>query len=146
MHIKEKEHNTKYIYNSYNKGEIAGNQYIAGICGNSKCGTNLYYCVNTTDKISGTTIGSAFGFVYGSAYSYTNTNDCYYNDGNGKLKVIGEGKGSVSNSISFTGEIDKNFMLETLKKEISQVEWKGNSVDVWRINSSNDGYPTLYWE
>ncbi len=144
-HLKEKERNTKFIYNSYNKGKVSGTgQAIAGIVGYSNCGTNIYNCANTTVEITGNSfIGSIFGGVYGSYYSYTNTIGCYYN---GNLNVIGAGKGDVLNSIAFTDEIDKNIMLETLKTDLSPIEWKGSLVDIWKTTTANDGYPVLYWE
>lgn len=145
LYIKEKETHTTFIYNSYNKGKILGvKESIGGIAGIANCGTDVYYCVNTTPEISGTRyIGSIMGLVYGSYYSYTRTDTCYYN---GSLAVIGGGKGTVSNCTSFTDEIDGNFMLETLKTNLSQVEWNGKLVDVWKVTEGNEGEPILYWE
>ena len=141
--IVDKSHNTKFIYNSYNTGKITAVQYGGGIWGIAQSGANTYNCVNTTDQITGKTIGSIWGWVYGSYYSYTNTRNCYYN---GNLNVIGAGKGSVTDSIAFTDEVDKNIMLETLKTDLSPIEWKGNLVDIWKTTTANHGYPVLYWE
>lgn len=37
-------------------------------------------------------------------------------------------------------------MLQTLKTELSQIEWNGKTVDIGNVTSKNNGYPILYWE
>ena len=128
--IAERERHTKFICNSYNKGKItATTEGAGGIIGWSDCGSDIKNCVNTTAEIKGAKwSGSLLANVYGSAYAYDYASGCYYN---GSLNAIGVNNAEVTSSTSFTGEINMNSMFYVLKYELSQVNWNGNSVDVW---------------
>lgn len=131
----------KYIYNSYNSGDIAATvRRVGGIIGYSQC-TNVYYCVNTTNEIKNG--GSIIGGACGSNYTYDKADSCYYDK---NLKAVYSGRNTVANSITFTDEIDKNIMLETLNTNLGTIEWNANTTNIWKNTTDNNEYPILYWE
>lgn len=129
------------IENTFNFGKIKGNRYVGGITGENKPGKDGGVITNSYNKaiIEG---NMYLGGIAGNQSGKAHMDNCYY------LKGVATG-GVNGNDIDGQAEpLEESQMPEVIDVVQSQVEIDGQTVNVWKEDTSNinNGYPILFWQ